>query len=88
MASGLNINEFFSAHELNRLEVGFSMTRQTFTAIRNSSAKLIKDSLFGEGDTPEAAIADLIAKVNGSARQTPVPVVIEEVPDDLEDLLG
>lgn len=85
----MTLNEFFAAHELNRVEIGYSMTRGAYTAIRNSSARLIKDSIFGEGDTPEAALADLMSKVNGSARQQPAPVVtIEEPGDDLDDLLG
>ena len=84
----MNINEFFAAHDLSHLEVSFSITRQAYVAIRNSSARLIKDSIFGEGETPEAAIADLMAKVNGSARSVPAPVATEKGPDDLEDLLG
>lgn len=85
----MTLNEFFAAHELSRVEVGFSATRQAYTAIRNSTAKLIKDNIFGEGDTPEAALADLMSKVN-SARSQPAPVVTkqEPVPDDLDDLLG
>lgn len=85
----MTLNEFFSAHELSRVEIGFSGTRQTFTAIRNSTAKLIKDNLFGEGDTPEAALADLMMKVN-SARPQPAPVITKQEPvvDDLDDLLG
>lgn len=85
----MTLNEFFSAHELSRVEIGFSGTRQTFTAIRNSATKLIKDNLFGEGYTPEAALADLMMKVN-SARPQPAPIVTKQEPviDDLDDLLG
>ena len=82
----MTLNEFFAANELNRVEIGFSFTRQTYTAIRNSSTRLIKDNLFGEGATPEAALADLMSKVN-SARPAPNPVVVAP-PDDLDDLLG
>ena len=86
----MTLNEFFTAHEFSRVEIGFSGTRQTYTAIRNSSARLIKDSIFGEGDTPEAALADLMVKVNGSARPQSAPVVTKQEPvaDDLDDLLG
>lgn len=86
------LNQFFAAHELSRVEIGFSVTRQTYTAIRNSSARLIKDNIFGEGDTPEAALADLMTKVNSGAvtRQQPAPVATKQEPveDDLDDLLG
>lgn len=85
----MTLNEFFAAHELSRIEVGFSSTRRTYTAIRNSSARIIKDNLFGEGDSPEAALADLMSKVD-SARPQPAPVVTKQEPvsDDLDDLLG
>ena len=85
----MTLNEFFAANELNRVEIGFSFTRQTYTAIRNSSTRLIKDNLFGEGATPEAALADLMSKVN-SARPQAAPVVTKQEPDpdDLDDLLG
>ena len=84
----MTLNEFFAAHELSRVEVGFSSTRRTYTAIRNSSVRFIKDNLFGEGDSPEAALADLMSKVN-SARPQPAPVVTKQEPgDDLDDLLG
>lgn len=85
----MTLNEFFTAHQLNRVEIGYSMTRGAYTAIRNSSARLIKDNFFGEGETPEAALSDLMSKVNGAARQQPAPVVtIQEPGDDLDDLLG
>lgn len=86
----MTLNEFFAAHELNRVEIGYSVTRGTYTAIRNSSARLIKDSIFGDGNTPEAALSDLMSKVNGAARPQPAPVATkqEPVPDDLDDLLG
>lgn len=85
----MTLNEFFAAHELNRVEIGYSMTRGAYTAIRNSTARLIKDNLFGEGETPEAALADLMMKVN-SARPQPAPVITKQEPvvDDLDDLLG
>lgn len=84
----MTLNEFFAAHELNRVEVGYSMSRGRFTAIRNSSARLIKDNFFGEGDSPEAALSDLMSKVN-AARQQPAPMVTKQEPgDDLDDLLG
>lgn len=84
----MTINEFFAAHDLNTLEIRFSPTRGAFTAIRNSSVRMIKDSFFGIGDTPEAALADLMAQVNStSARPKPAPVVPKEV-SDLDDLLG
>ena len=84
----MTLNEFFTAHELSRVEIGFSGTRQTYTAIRNSSARLIKDSIFGEGDTPEAALADLMVKVNSAHPQSAPVVTIQEPGDDLDDLLG
>lgn len=85
----MTLNEFFAAHELSQVEVGFSKTRGTFTAVRNSTARLIKDNLFGEGESPEAALTDLMSKVN-SARPQPAPVVTKQEPDpdDLDDLLG
>lgn len=86
----MTLNEFFAAHELNRVEVGFSATRGAYTAIRNSATRLIKDNIFGQGDSPEAALADLMSKVGSAARPQPAPVVTkqEPVPDDLDDLLG
>ena len=85
----MTLNEFFTAHQLNRVEIGYSMTRGAYTAIRNSSARLIKDNFFGEGETPEAALSDLMSKVN-SARPQSAPVVTKQEPvaDDLDDLLG
>ena len=80
----MTLNEFFEKHELSAVEIHFSIMRGMFTAVRNSTKRLIKDNIFGQGDTPEAALADLMAKVNSGAvaRQKQAPMV------DLDDLLG
>jgi hypothetical protein len=88
----MNLNEFFQKHELGIVEIYFSAFDGRYKAIRNSFKRMIKDSIFGSGDTPEAALADLMEKVNSSSvtRQKPAPVVqkTEPVSDDLDDLLG
>lgn len=88
----MTLNELFAKHELSAVEIHFSIMRGAFTAVRNSTERLIKDNIFGQGDTPEAALEDLMTKVNSGAvaRQKPAPVATEKEPvlDDLDDLLG
>lgn len=87
----MTLNEFFAKHELSAVEIHFSIMRGVFTAVRNSTARLIKDDIFGQGDTPEAALSDLMTKVNAGAvtRHKSSSVIIEESrEDDLDDLLG
>lgn len=88
----MSLNEFFEKHELGIVEIYKSAFDGRYKAIRNSFKRMIKDSIFGSGDTPEAALADLMQKVNAVARPSQAPVVTKQAPDidldDLEDLLG
>ncbi len=88
----MSLNEFFEKHELGIVEIYFSAFDGRYKAIRNSFKRMIKDSIFGVGDTPEAALTDLMQKVNAAARLSPAPVITKQEPDDdlddLEDLLG
>lgn len=87
-----DLNSFFEQHDLGIVEIYRSQTDGGFRAIRNSFKRAVMDSIFGSGPTPEAALTDLIAKVNAKpARPAPAPVVkkTEPEPDDLyDDLLG
>lgn len=84
----MTLNEFFAQHELGIVEIYHSAHDGQYKAIRNSFKRVIKDSIFGLGPTPEAALADLMSKVNATARPKPAPVIINTEPDDLDDLLG
>lgn len=85
-----DLNSFFDRHELGIVEIYRSQHDGCFKAIRNSFKRAIGDSIFGSGDTPEAALADLITKVDAkAARPKPAPVIQKTEPeDDLDDLLG
>lgn len=82
----MTITEFFARHDLSRVELLSSPMHGDFRAFRVGNNP-IRDSLYGAGDTPEAALADLMAKVNATARPAPTPAVVAP-PDDLDDLLG
>lgn len=83
----MSLTEFFAKHDLSRVEVLSSPMHGDFRAFRVGNNP-IRDSLYGAGDTPEAALSDLIAKVNAGARPVaPAPVAAPPV-DDLDDLLG
>ncbi len=87
----MTLNEFFAKHDLGVVEVFHSKLDGSFKAIRGSHNRAIMDSFFGTGDTPEAALSDLMQKVNAgpAARPQPAPIAIQEpVVPDLDDLLG
>lgn len=88
----MSLNEFFEKHELGIVEIYKSAFDGRYKAIRNSFKRMIKDSIYGSGETPEAALADLMQNVNAAARPALAPVVTNQEPDDdlddLEDLLG
>jgi hypothetical protein len=80
------LNDLFSRHDLCRVEVFAHSSDGRFKAVRGST-NIIRDNIYGDGATPEAAIADLIAKVD-STRKPVKPKPVEEVDDLLGDLLG
>lgn len=82
----MTLNDFFAANDLSVVEIFQSPTYGDYRAVRNSTKRLLKDSIYGAGATPEAALADLMAKVNATA--PPAPVAIKPSYDDLDDLLG